>query len=41
MSPETLERLCQEALQRVNYWIARSAAQQTRRMKESWAAHEG
>lgn len=40
MTSEQIERLCQEALQRVNYWIARSAAQNVRRMKESWVARE-
>jgi len=35
MDPATLDRLCQEALQRIHYFINRSAAQHLRRMRES------
>ena len=37
MSAEQLDRLCAQALQRINYFIARKTAQQQRRMRESWA----
>ena len=37
MSAADLDRLCLEAMQRLVYAINRSAAQQTRRMRESWA----
>lgn len=40
MNPEQLDRLCNEALQRINYFIARKTAQQQRRMRESWAKQE-
>ena len=36
MSPEQLDRLCSEAMQRLRYFINRAAGQQMRRMKESW-----
>lgn len=37
MSPEQLDRLCAEALQRVIYRINRCHAQQLRRMREMWS----
>ena len=37
MTPEQLDRLCTEAMQRIVYFINKSAAQQLRRMKESWS----
>ena len=36
MTAEQLDRLCREALQRLAYFINRSAAQQLRRMREAW-----
>lgn len=36
MSEETIARLCKEALARVDYYIARMAAQQKRRYIELW-----
>ena len=36
MTPEHLDRLCAEAMQRITYFINKAAAQQLRRMKESW-----
>ncbi len=36
MTPEQLDRLCAEALQRLGYFINRMASQQLRRLKESW-----
>jgi hypothetical protein len=36
MTAEQLDRLCREALQRLAYFINRSAAQQLRRMREEW-----
>lgn len=36
MSQETLNRLCEEARQRILYWIARSAGQHTRAMRNNW-----
>lgn len=36
MSPEQLERLCAEAMQRLSYFINRCHAQQLRRMREMW-----
>lgn len=37
MTAEQLERLCREALQRLDYFINRAAAQHLRRMRESWS----
>jgi hypothetical protein len=36
MTSADLDRLCAEALQRLEYFINRCAAQQTRRMRENW-----
>ncbi len=36
MSAEQLDKLCAEAMQRITYFINKAAAQQLRRMKESW-----
>lgn len=36
MTPEHLDQLCAAALQRLEYFINRMAAQQLRRMKEGW-----
>lgn len=36
MTAETLDRLCSEAMQRINYWIARSAGQHIRAMREKF-----
>lgn len=36
MSSETINRLCDEAMQRITYFVNRAAAQQLRRMRESW-----
>lgn len=36
MTPEQLDRLCAEALQRIGYYINRMCAQQMRRMREGW-----
>jgi len=36
MTPDQLNKLCAEALQRLEYFINRMAAQQLRRMKEGW-----
>jgi hypothetical protein len=36
MSRETIDRLGAEAMQRITYFINRKAAQQIRRMRESW-----
>ena len=33
MTPEKLDRLCAEAMKRINDWIARSAGQHIRAMK--------
>jgi len=33
---ETLDRLCREALERIAYFINRSAAQHLRRMRETY-----
>lgn len=37
MSPVDLDRLCAEAMQRITFFINRSAAQHMRRMHESWS----
>lgn len=37
MSPEQLDRLCAEALVRLEYFINRCHAQQLRRMREMWS----
>jgi hypothetical protein len=39
MSQDTLDRLCKEALQRINYWINRSAGQHVRAMKNNWSKY--
>jgi hypothetical protein len=36
MDAETLDRLCREAIQRLQYHINRSASQHLRRMRESY-----
>lgn len=36
MSPAQLDALADAALARLTLWIARSAAQHQRRMRESW-----
>lgn len=36
MTPEQLDRLCAEALQRITYFINRCTAQKIRRMRETW-----
>ena len=36
MNPLDLDRLCAEALQRLAYFINRSAGQHMRAMRESW-----
>ena len=38
MTPAQLDALADAALARLTLWIARSAAQQKRRMLESWRA---
>ena len=37
MTPEQIERLCAEALQRITYFINKAAGQQLRRMREQWS----
>jgi len=37
MTQAALDRLCAEALQRLTYFINRSAAQQIRRMRATWS----
>lgn len=36
MTAADLDRICAEALQRLEYFINRCTAQQLRRMRESW-----
>ena len=36
MDSETLDRLCEEAMQRIVYFINRACSQNLRRMRESW-----
>lgn len=36
MSPQQLDKLCQEAMQRIGLLINRMAGQHLRRMRESW-----
>lgn len=36
MTPEQIEKLCQEARHRLQLFINRMAAQQLRRMRETW-----
>jgi len=36
VSPDQLERLCRLAVQRLQWFINRSAAQHMRRLRESW-----
>lgn len=37
MTPEQLEKLCAEARHRLQLYINRVAAQQMRRMRETWS----
>lgn len=37
MTPEQLEKLCQEARQRLQNFVNRVAAQHKRRMRETWS----
>lgn len=37
MSQSEIDRLAQQALQRLTYFINRSAAQQIRRMRATWS----
>ena len=36
MNPETIARLCAEALQRIGYWINRSAGQNSRAIRAKY-----
>lgn len=36
MTPEALEKLCEQARARLVYFVNRCAAQQLRRMREEW-----
>lgn len=36
MTPETTQRLAEEAMQRLAYFVARSAGQHLRAMRKSW-----
>ena len=37
MTQEQLDKLCLEAMQRLQYFVNRCAAQQLRRMREEWS----
>ena len=40
MTQTTLNRLCEEARQRIAYFINRCAGQHTRAMKNNWSKYE-
>lgn len=40
MDAETIERLCKEALQRIQYFINRSAGQNIRAMREKFVKEQ-